>query len=198
MEDDAMNNASLAELKERILSRCEWQDGPLETPCLVFTGCLNSYGYGHIRFKTELLSTHRAIWMAEYGEIKKLNEMDERMEVCHLCDNPPCCEIKHLKLDTHQKNLKDAWLRGLLHDRAGQNSPRATLTDLQVSYIKFFIQQGWTVSMLAERYGVSAYAIWHIKLGKNWKHAQPFQPIDGEPLPVPPPIKSATPAYRRF
>jgi hypothetical protein len=134
--------------------------------------------------------------MAEHGDIARCNEMGELMEICHHCDNSLCCEITHLYLDTHQRNMKDAWLRGLLYDRTGENHKRATLTDLQVSYIEFFLQDGWTGPMLAERYGVSVFAIWHIKSGKTWKHVQPFQPIDGEPLPIPPPIKLTAP--RRY
>jgi hypothetical protein len=77
------NVVGVAQLRQRILDRCEWQDGPLETPCLIWTGALSggpgNY-YGHVTYGGMSLKTHRAIWMAENGEI------ENDMEVCHDCD----------------------------------------------------------------------------------------------------------------
>jgi HNH endonuclease len=183
--------ASLIELKDRILNRCEWHDGPLETPCLIFTGALDGDGYGIIWGDGRNLGTHRAIWMAENGEV------EERKEICHDCDNPPCCELKHLRADTHLGNMGDAVRRGRLADQRGENNSRAALTEIQVGSIKYFLLQGWTSIPLAERYRVSRTAVQDIKLGRRWSHVQPFQPLPGEPLPAPPPLPNRS-TYRRY
>jgi hypothetical protein len=188
-----LSQASLAELKDRILSRCEWQDGPLETPCLIWTGALSGHRglfYGNIRYQGQSLRTHRVLWMCEYGEI------EDGKDICHECDNPPCNNLLHLRVDTRAGNLGDAVRRGRL--ASGENHNRALLTATKVSHIKYFLQQGWAYTELARRYCTSYSAISNIKHGENWKHVQPFQPIPGEPLPVPPPLKLTAPIDRRF
>ena len=186
-----MTDADLAELKERILSRCEWQDGPLQTPCLVWFGALRGgYNeYGNIRYQGMNHQTHRVIWICEYGEI------EAGKEICHDCHTPRCNNILHLRCDSHASNMADASRLGRFPDRRGENQNGALLTNAQVSFIKYFLQQGWSCTLLAERYGVSAVTISHIKCEDTWAHIQPFQPIDGEPLPILPP--STTPAIRR-
>ena len=178
--------ASLAELKDRILSRCEWQDGPLETPCLIYTGHLHTFGYGQIKYQSKTLKTHRVIWICEHGEI------EQGKEICHDCDNPPCNNLLHLRADTHEGNMADASRKGRIWngDQRGENHNGTHLTNIQVSLIKFFVQQGWNCAQLAERYRVSRQAISLIRYRVNWIHIQPFQPIPGEPLPVPPPLPS--------
>jgi|SRR6516225_3658933 len=191
-----LSQASLAELKERILSRCEWQEGPLETPCLIWTGALSSrglgLGYGHLSYHGQPLRTHRVLWMCEYGEI------EEGKEICHNCDCPPCNNILHLRADTRAGNIGDAVRKGRLADRRGENNGYAVLTAIKVSHIRYFLQQGWTCAELARRYDTSYSPIAEIKHDRSWPHIQPFQPIPGEPLPAPPPIPSLQPLYRRY
>jgi hypothetical protein len=123
------------------------------------------------------------IWAAEYGEI------ENGLEVCHECDTPLCCEIQHLYLGTHARNMGDAVLRDRFPDRQGENHPGVLLTGIQVSHIKYFLQRSWSATELAKRYPVSREAIYQIKAGRNWRDVQPFQPVDDEALPVPPPPK---------
>jgi hypothetical protein len=186
-----LTQASLAKLKDRILNRCEWHDGPLETPCLIWTGARNNDGYGNIKHQGESLNTHRAIWMCEYGEV------EEGKEICHDCDTRACCELKHLRADTHFGNMGDASRRGRLRDQRGENNGHAALTEVQVSSIKYFLQCGWSCVQLGERYGVCSVAIGDIKDGTRWSHIQPFQPLSNEPLPLPPPLPNQS-TYRRF
>jgi hypothetical protein len=91
--------------------------------------------------------------------------------------------------------MRDAVRRGR-HWGWVQN--KASLTERQVSLIKYFLQLGWTCIQLAEQYRVSKGAISHIKNETRWSHVQPFQPIPGEPVPLPPGIKPTTPLVRRF
>jgi hypothetical protein len=182
---------TLAELKERILNRCEWRDGPLETPCLIWTGGCSSGGYGSIKYQGTKLATHRVLWLCEYGKI------EEGKELCHECDTPPCNSLLHLRADTRAGNMADAFRRGRLN-RRGDNNSYASLTARQVSLIKYFLQQGWRPGQLAERYWVAPSTIAAISSGTTWSHVQPFQPLPGEPLPVPPGIKPTTSLVRRF
>jgi hypothetical protein len=64
-------------------------------------------GYGRYTLDEEKLycMAHRAaytILVADPGEL----------EVCHTCDNPICCNPKHLFLGTHEENMKDQVNKG--------------------------------------------------------------------------------------
>jgi len=179
--------SSLAELKERILSRCEWQDGPLDTPCLIYTGTLSRDGYGRIGYQGHVLETYRAIWICEHGEV------EEGKEICHNCHSPACNNILHLRADTHAANVADMFSSGRCPNRQGEY--QSLLTAIQVSHIKYFLQLGWTAAQLAERYFVSRSTISMIGSGINWTHVQPYQPIPGKPLPV---LPLTAPVFRRF
>jgi hypothetical protein len=94
--------------------------------------------------------------------------------------------------------MGDMARRGRQSDRQGENAGHVSLTALQVSYIKYFLQQGWPQDQLAEGYCVGRSTIGMISNGTNWPHIQPFQPIPGERLPVPPPIPNLQPPMKRF
>jgi HNH endonuclease len=165
---------TLDKIKQKILARCVWKDGPLATPCLVWTGYRDRYGYGHrVKHNNEEL-VHRLMYSIEKGEIPK------GLFICHHCDNPPCCNVDHLFRGSSGDNLEDAYSKGL---HSG-----AVLTKADVQFIKYFLQNGWGFVELGRRYGVSPGTIRDIKKERSWRRIRPFQPIEGEPLPVPPPV----------
>lgn len=69
--------------------------------CWEWTACKTSDGYGSVRVCKKMIGTHRLVWKWTYSEIP------EHLEVCHLCDNPACCNPKHLWLGTHKQNVED-------------------------------------------------------------------------------------------
>jgi len=102
--------------------------------CLEWTGSTGRDGYGNIRFGGSTRLVHRAVWELANGPIP------EGIEVCHHCDNPPCCETEptdaypdgHLFLGTHADNMADRDAKGRLyqlkithcpqgHEYAGEN-----------------------------------------------------------------------------
>jgi HNH endonuclease len=174
---------SLAEIKERILARCIWRDGPLDTPCLVWTGPVWSAGYGTISFKGKAYSVHRLIYLIDKGEIKK------GLSICHKCDCLRCCNVEHLFTGTQRDNIRDSVSKGRFRRCDSENHGQAVLTKDEVSLIRYFLQNGWNCKELARRYGVNSSTVSSIKRKQTWRHVQLFQPIEGEPLPVPPPRK---------
>ncbi len=114
-------------LRERLYSRVK----ETEKGCLEWQGHRMPFGYGQIMLDDgthRVTTTHRAAWMLEHGPIP------EGLVVRHKCDNPPCVNVAHLELGTHQDNAQDAVDRGR-HPR-GSDTYNAVLTDEDVRHIR--------------------------------------------------------------
>lgn len=66
----------------------------------------NNQRYGEYYWHDKKVRTHRFAYMLVCGPIP------EGLEVCHTCDNPPCCNPKHLFAGTHQQNMQDRSKKG--------------------------------------------------------------------------------------
>ena len=101
-----------------------------EGDCLVYPLSTNGAGYGKMWVGDKLMLTHRFAYEVAYGPIP------EGMKVCHECDNPRCCNVKHLFLGTQSDNLADMRAKGRLSH--GPSHSEA-------------IRSGWTPELRAGR-----------------------------------------------
>lgn len=86
---------SLAERFWQKVDRCK----PLD--CWEWQAYRYPSGYGHFQIrKGKWEYAHRLAYRLAVGPLGKLH-------VLHSCDNPPCCNPKHLRLGTHQENMQD-------------------------------------------------------------------------------------------
>ena len=92
--------------------------------CWNWTGCKTNKGYGDLQVDGKRYLAHRLSYELEYGVF------DKNMEILHLCDNPLCCNPKHLKLGTHLENMHDAIIKGRMI--TGKN----TFSDNDISKIR--------------------------------------------------------------
>lgn len=67
--------------------------------CLIWTGALDTYGYGNMRANGRNRLVHRWAWEQTHGPIPAGMEIDH-----YVCFNRACCELSHLRLVTHQQN----------------------------------------------------------------------------------------------
>src|SRR5260370_21245414 len=84
-----------------------WRDTVFPTNgCWVYTGHLNSKGYGQIKYNDKLELVHRISYRIMKGRIPK------GLFVLHKCDNPPCFNPDHLFVGTQLDNIRDMISKG--------------------------------------------------------------------------------------
>ena len=93
--DPLGGNTKYTDPEEAFLARTE----PLVwSSCVVWTGSLNSDGYGELRVNGRMVRAHRYAWEREHGPIPDGREVD------HKCYERSCVNVDHLRLATHAEN----------------------------------------------------------------------------------------------
>lgn len=78
--------------------------------CWCWVGPKDKDGYGHFSIgphkEAKRIRAHRFSYTLHYGAIP------EGLSILHNCDNPPCCNPRHLKIGTAADNHADCIRRG--------------------------------------------------------------------------------------
>jgi hypothetical protein len=92
--------------------------------------------------------------------------------VLHLCDNPCCCNPRHLGLGGYAANHADMDARGRrrFNPHPGESNPRAKLNDQAVLAIRFSRAAGARLEILAALHQVGQAVISGITTGRSWQH----------------------------
>lgn len=80
-----------------------WKNVNKTKHCWIWKAAKTKAGYGQINLNYKRVYTHILVFEWTYGKIIK----GIGLEVMHKCDNPACCNPKHLVLGTHCDNMKD-------------------------------------------------------------------------------------------
>lgn len=131
----------------------EMQDMGYKTPCHLWTGAVDSGGYGWThRGDRRLRSVHRIYYEERYGPIP------EGLQLDHLCRTPACCNPEHLEAVTSAENTR----RG-----------RAAKLDVEkVRRIRCLREgKGLTYARLARMFGVRATCIGNVVNRVTWYDA---------------------------
>lgn len=134
--------------------------GPDE--CWPWTAGRIAFGYGHFRLH------YRKINASRYAYILTNGPISDEILVCHECDNPPCCNPKHLFLGTHKDNAQDCIKKGRSKPPSGESHGMAKLTDEKVKEIRQRYTNGERMIDLALEYEVTKTTIIEIVAGTHW------------------------------
>lgn len=134
--------------------------------CWEWTGTLDKYGYGVFSVKRDSIKAHRFSYLSWYGYI------DNKLEVCHSCDNPCCVNPMHLWQGTQSENTKDRHQKGRTKTGHlyGADNKRAKLNEQDVKWIREnYNPEIWSTRKLAKEFGVCQTNIRNILSYKSWR-----------------------------
>lgn len=129
----------------------EWQAATTE-------GGHGQFGAGDIR-----TTAHRFAWALENGNIP------DGQVVRHSCDNPPCCNPKHLLLGTQLENMGDCVDRG--RNNKGEVTGTSVLTEGEVLQIREkWATRKYRQKDLGREFGVTQNTIHKVVRRVTWQH----------------------------
>ena len=86
--------------------------------------------------------------------------------VLHTCDNPSCCNPKHLRIGTKGENNADMRLKK--RSARGQRNGKAKLTNAEAIAIKAGLDRGESGKSLADQFNISQATVSSIRHGTRW------------------------------
>lgn len=124
-------------------------------------GC-DDFGYGKVRYNSRSITAHRVAFFLSKGHWPKV--------ACHECDNPICCNPKHIVDGTYALNVQHCKERGRMRPCKGNSHGQAKLKEADVRKIRDFYAQGVPQSAIARHFGVTQTNVSCIITGKSWSH----------------------------
>ncbi len=132
------------------------------------------YGYGIFRLGSKHLGTRRGIHASRMAlQLATGEVLPEHLNACHECDNPPCCNPKHLFVGTQLQNVRDMMEKGrrVQREMRGIQMPMAKLDENKVREIRRIrAELGTPVQLIGKMFGVSHALVVQIVHRKSWKH----------------------------
>ena len=142
-----------------------------EDDCWMWLGYKNKEGYGRTWIDDRGYYAHRVIFDLAYPNTITLNAPESTADngfLLHTCDNPSCCNPKHLFVGTHADNMADKIAKGRSPDFSGGKGPRCKLSMSQAQEIRELRKQGVSARELAKRYEISLPSIKTLLAGKSY------------------------------
>lgn len=129
------------------------------------------FDYGQVGRDGKNLLAHRVAYELHHGQ-----SIPRGQCVLHRCDNPPCCNPKHLFLGTRRDNLVDMYSkRRRQYDgyAKGAKHGNAKLTDDNVREMRaLYAAKQATQWDLAHRFGLTQSTVWAILVRRTWRHVE--------------------------
>lgn len=138
-------------LSDRLRSRIDTSGGP--DACHPWLAGTDPSGYGRLRARGENSLAHRVAYELLVGPIP------DGLSILHECDNPPCCNPRHLYPGTQQQNVVDMVARGRSH-----RGVKLTV-DLVVAIRR--LRGSSTQERIAARFGISRAMVSLIHSGRR-------------------------------
>ena len=127
--------------------------------CWLWTGNIDSKGYGRVHFRGARHRAHRVAYILTHGD-----RITSAL-LCHHCDNKVCVKPAHMFVGTNADNMRDCRLKG--RTARGEKNGSNKLTIEQVRAIRLDHRPQ---KIVAKEYGVAQPAISRIHTRARWGH----------------------------
>lgn len=130
-----------------------------------------SQGYGSFGIGSVVDGSRRSVRASRlaYDLAHPDAPLDRR--ICrHVCDNPSCCNPRHLLAGKQADNVADMHSRGRNVVLRGEQRGNAVLTEQAVRDIRRFAIAGVSQRKIAARLAVSRGAVQGVLKRRNWNH----------------------------
>lgn len=117
-------------------------------------------GYGRFFFGGRMRPAHELALTFATGEVR-----GESLDTCHSCNNPICCNPRHLRFDTRASNVADSIKAGTF------SYPPRKLSADDVRTIRDRAALGARQKDLAAQYGVVPATVSMVVRGLRWPDA---------------------------
>lgn len=144
--------------------------GPDE--CWPWKGWIHEDSYGRTQIDGKAYFAHRVIFNLVHPGAITLSAPRKRSAwgfLRHSCDNPICCNPKHLKVGTHQENMDDKVERGRLPDYSADKGPRCKLTMIEARKARALYKKSVGPTALARQFGISLPSMKTLLRGLSYK-----------------------------
>src|SRR5690606_412059 len=143
-------------LEERFPARVQRRG---DDECWPWLGPKKRGGYGSMKWSDGRYHlAHRIAWALDHDYMPGSN-----MHVCHSCDNPSCCNPRHLWLGSPLDNVSDRDAK-----RRTSQGERHYAARLTVDDVVAIRRSTETLTALARRFGVSISHIRNIRQETKW------------------------------
>lgn len=152
----------MQELFDYVMERCD-RTGGMNACWPWMHGTNRRGGYGRTAKGGRNILTHRIVW-----QHTRRRTIPAGKRVLHRCDNPPCCNPRHLFLGTQRQNVADMIRKGRHRAPVSERARTAIFTPAQACAI--FLDQRPHVE-IGRAIGVNAATVSHIKARRTWRKA---------------------------
>lgn len=130
--------------------------------CWNFTGAINSDGYGKFWLNNKEIKAHRLAWELHYDY-----KVPKGKIILHHCDNPSCCNHRHLYCGTHADNMNDMYAKGRGAKKIYGHAKLSAKEIIMIRELKEYIidnsiKNKYTRKNVAKLFKVSEKTIWAI------------------------------------
>ncbi|CAB5218012.1 hypothetical protein UFOVP205_48 [uncultured Caudovirales phage] len=142
-----------------------------EDECWNWKGFKNDAGYGRTWINNRGYYAHRIIYDLVFPNTIQREAPSSNNKhgfLLHSCDNPSCCNPKHLRIGNHAENMADKVKRNRTPDYSGDKGPRCKLTMEQADEIRTKQAMGIPMKKLAKEFQLSYSSVKSIVSGRSY------------------------------